>query len=110
MSEHVLTNEEAAELIALGVTAAELVRLRWPTATPEEADWILWERTPFPVVDGVHDIADAVADINETICGDLTWTGICHRRVSRFGSRCWQHNLTTAPSTTDPATQEAAHG
>lgn len=61
MTAHVLTDPEAQELLDLGVTPRDLVRLAWPDATDEQATAVLWQRTPYPLVDGVHDITDAVA-------------------------------------------------
>lgn len=67
MSEHlhVLTDEDAQRYLDLGITGEEEVRLRWPDATRAEAGFILWELTPFPMVSGLHDIVDAVAEVPE---------------------------------------------
>jgi hypothetical protein len=61
MSEHVLTDTEAEAMLTVGATYRDIPRLAWPDLTDQEADRVLWECTPFPLVDGVHDLADAVA-------------------------------------------------
>ena len=35
MSEHTLSDEDAAAYLAAGITARDVVRLRWPAATEE---------------------------------------------------------------------------
>jgi hypothetical protein len=66
MSKHVLTDDEARQLLQIGATPRDLVRLRWPDASDKEADHVLWEQTPFPLIREVHDLADAVADIDDS--------------------------------------------
>lgn len=70
MSEHVLTDEDAKTYLDIGIKATEVVLLRWPDATPDFADFVLWELTPWPVVSGVHDLADAIAEAPDPESGD----------------------------------------
>jgi hypothetical protein len=60
---HTLSEQDALTYLHVGVNPHELVRLRWPDMTDEQASHLLWEQTPFPMISGIHDIADAVADI-----------------------------------------------
>lgn len=60
---HVLTQRDARTYLRIGITPREIVLLRWPDATDDEADFVLWECTPFPLVSGIQDIADCVADL-----------------------------------------------
>ena len=60
-----MTEEDARIYLALGITPNEVVRLRWPDVTDIEADHILWEHTPFPLVSGLLDIVEAIAEIDK---------------------------------------------
>lgn len=60
-----LTRRDARTYLRLGISPREVVRLRWPDASDEFADFVLWEQTPFPLVRGLDDIADAVAEVPE---------------------------------------------
>lgn len=96
MSAHVLTDAEAQELIDLGVTAWEMVRLGFPGAERDLCDFILWEKTPFPLVRGVRDIADHVAElvIEGPRCDmdtDRAPHYRCRRKVREWGESCQKH-------------------
>ena len=90
---HVLTDDEARSLLAVGATAEDVVRLGFPDADAEFAGFLLWEKTPFPLVQGVHDLADAVAQlvIDGPRCDEYHRHGMCRRKVAEWGARCWQH-------------------
>jgi hypothetical protein len=62
---HALSYKDARTYLRIGITPVEIVRLRWPDITDQGADYVLWELTPFPLVRGVHDLADAVCAIEE---------------------------------------------
>ena len=66
-SKHTLTRADAKKYLRIGITPIEIVRLRWPDASAHFADYVLWELTPFPLCDGLDDIADAVADAPEPV-------------------------------------------
>ena len=70
-SSHVPTDPEARRWLEAGVTPLDIVRIAWPDATDEEADFLLWQLTPFPMVTGVHDVCDAVASayIDQNVAG-----------------------------------------
>ena len=38
------------------VTARDVMRVKYPNATDEEADHLLWEHTPYPLVSGLDDL------------------------------------------------------
>ena len=59
MSDHVLDNADAQIYLALGIGPREVVRLAWPDADDDQADLVLWEFTPFPLVTGIHDLVAA---------------------------------------------------
>lgn len=65
MAEHILSDQDAKDYLAMGINAQEVVRLRWPDVTDEQAAYVLWERTPYPLIQGIHDIADRIADLEE---------------------------------------------
>jgi hypothetical protein len=93
---HTLTDEEAQELIDLQVTAWELVRLGFPSFTQDACDYMLWEKTGFPLVRGVHDIVDEVAAlvIEGPRCDEPTERKPhfrCRRKVSKWGDACHEH-------------------
>lgn len=96
---HVLTTAEATALVELGVTPRDLIRLRWPDASDEEADYLLWEETPWPMVQGVHEIADAVAAMPGRVASIMD----ALRRGRRYSP------MPFAP-TPDPAPNTAAGG
>lgn len=64
MTVHILSEDDAQAYLDLGVTANDVVRLRWPDATDEEASYILWELTPFPMRSGILDVADMIASLD----------------------------------------------
>jgi hypothetical protein len=58
-----LTNTQARQMISAGATPRDIIRLRWPHLTDSECDYILWERTAFPLIQGVHDLVDAICEL-----------------------------------------------
>lgn len=90
---HVLSDDEAMELIGVGVSPRDIVRLAFPDADDDLADFILWEQTAFPLVSGVHDLADSMAYLMERgpRCDMPTRDGMCARRVTSWLASCWQH-------------------
>ncbi len=66
-----LTDEEAQWFIDEKWTPEDLVRLLWVDADDGFAHFILWERTPFPLVSGVHDIMDALMEEYEREQADM---------------------------------------
>lgn len=96
---HVLTDDDAQSLIANETTAWEIVRLAFPDASRDFCDWFLWEKTPFPIVRGVHDIADAVAArfVRGPRCDEPTERDYdCNNRVRGWGRRCHLHEIEEA--------------
>ena len=96
LSAHVLTDEEAQRYLSIGVTAREIVRLGFPDADDYFTDLVLWEKTPFPLVRGIHDIADAVATLvlDGPRCDFPTGRApnyACRRKVNRWGAGCYLH-------------------
>lgn len=61
--ENALSDEDANTYIDLGFTAQEAVLLRWPEATPEMAQFVLWNLTTFPMTDNIHDLIEQLAAI-----------------------------------------------
>lgn len=63
-------NEKDAQIyLALGITANEIVKLRWPDISDTEAAHRLWEHTPYPMVSGLLDLVEAVAELDFEGCG-----------------------------------------
>jgi hypothetical protein len=60
------TAEEIAEFTLAGGTIMDVVRWRWPDANDEQAHYVLWEMTPFPIVSGALDLIEALAIISDT--------------------------------------------
>lgn len=62
---HLLTQAQADTLVERGTTPVDLARivLASPDLPLAEAGRVLWERTPFPMVRGVHELADALAEL-----------------------------------------------
>jgi hypothetical protein len=63
-----MTEEDAKAYLELGITANEVVKLRWPDMEEERCAHMLWEHTPFPLQDGLLDLVEAVAAIPEGEC------------------------------------------
>jgi len=63
--EHALSDADAKRYLKLGITGEMVVRLRWPDISEDAAAYVLWEFTPYPLVQGIHDLADAIAAIDE---------------------------------------------
>ena len=62
-------NEQDAETyLELGITANDVVRLRWPDASHEKAAHILWEHTTYPLIAGLLDIVEVLAELPEEPC------------------------------------------
>lgn len=67
---HVLSDEAARSYLDIGITAVEVVRLLNPDASDFEAAHLLWEHTPFPLVSGIHDLADRLPGL-ECDCEEM---------------------------------------
>lgn len=90
---HTLTDVEAAELIVAGASATDLVRLAFPNADQDFALWFLWEQTPYPLVQGVHDLTDYITKrfTDGPRCGEILRDHYCRNRVPVWGRLCWRH-------------------
>lgn len=60
-----LTDDQARQLIKDKKTFQDMVRMRWPEMTDEECNFVLWELTPFPMVQDVQELADAISELPE---------------------------------------------
>lgn len=78
---HALSYKDSRTYLRLGITPIEVVRLRWPNISDEDADYVLWEMTPFPLVRGLHDLADAVCALDEPVVVPAHRRRIATRKV-----------------------------
>lgn len=69
---HVLPDREALRLIEAHATPRDLMRLVDPNLSDKDADFLLWERTPFPLIQGVHDLVDYAAERFDGVFAYLT--------------------------------------
>ena len=60
-----MTEEDAQLYLSIGITPVEVVKLRWPGVDVIRAEHILWELTSFPMVQGILDLVEAVASVDE---------------------------------------------
>jgi hypothetical protein len=61
-----MNEEDAKTYLNLGITADEVVKLRWPDINDHQAGHLLWEHTPYPMRSGLLDVVEMVADLPES--------------------------------------------
>ena len=66
-----MNEEDAKTYLKIGITANEIVRLRWPDITDEAAQHLLWEHSPYPFRSGLMDLIEVVAGLPENCSHEI---------------------------------------
>lgn len=76
-------------------TFTDAIRAGWPNATDAQCDWVMWERTPWPI-GGVtlRDAYRAASGYRRSFENGITLCDLCHSKAvngSRIVPLCARH-------------------